>query len=242
MHNQMNLIKKIIPFAIKRRVKEHLGVPSLHWSLCNLKKQHFYPKIILDIGAYEGLWTLAVLEVFPEAKVMMVEAQENKKAALQEISNRHPGVKYSIALLSAAEGEQKLFRENETGSQVITANEKDEKSYILLSRQLDVLLEQEAFPYPDFLKLDVQNHELEVLKGASKCLDHAEVCLLEVSLLNFGNAVPLLSEVAAFMKQRGFQAYDISQLMRRPFDKALFQLDMFFVKESSPLVKSSRWI
>ena len=39
-------------------------------------------------------------------------------------------------------------------------------------------------------------------------------------LLNFGNAVPLLSEVAAFMKQRGFQAYDISQLMRRPFDKA----------------------
>ena len=85
-------IKKILPFKYKRAVKEKLGVPSLYWSLQNLKKINFNPSTLLDIGAYEGYWTLDLLEVFPSAKVLMVEAQKISLPFLKKLS-------YSILIL-----------------------------------------------------------------------------------------------------------------------------------------------
>jgi len=237
----MNILKKIIPYRIKRQVKENLGVPSFHWSLQNLKKNNFNPSFILDIGAYEGYWAIDVLEVYPNAKILMVEAQQLKESFLQKIKQQHPNIDYAISLLSAADGIEKLFREDETASYVIGENEKDLPHYALQSKSLDTLLQERKLPYPDLMKLDVQGHELEVLKGATRSLLHAEVCLLEVSLLDLGGNNPLLAEMISFMDEKDFQAYDISHFIRRPFDKALYQLDMFFVKKRSPLVASKRW-
>ncbi len=124
------------------------------------------------------------------------------------------------------------------------STEKQETDHIhrsVRSESLDVLLEQIKFPKPDLLKIDVQGHELEVLRGAEKSIENTEVCLLEVSLLDLGFNGPLLSEVISFMDARNFQAYDISQFMRRPYDMALFQIDMFFVKKTSSLLASKRW-
>lgn len=237
----MNIIKKIIPYSLKRKIKEDLGVPSLHWSLQNLKRKNFSPKMILDIGAYEGHWTLDVLEVFPLAKILMVEAQSSKEKILKNITGSHPNTDYVIALLSSENGEEKFFLENETASHIVEKQESDYKTYMICTQTLDTILNQNKFPYPDLLKLDVQGHELEVLKGAAKSLDYAEVCLLEVSILDLGENYPLLSDVISYMDKKNFQAYDISQFMRRPFDKALFQIDMFFVKKDSPLVAAKRW-
>jgi len=236
-----NLIKKLLPFKYKRSVKEQLGVPSLHWSLQNLKRKNFYPATVLDIGAYEGLWTLDLLEVFPAARVMMVEAQTNKESFLKVIKEKYPQTEYAISLLSSEEGAIKTFEENETASHVVNGAHPGAQYRQLKTRRLDDLLEAKQFPLPDLLKLDVQGHEMEVLKGAEKSLNHATICLLEISLLNLGDNVPLMAEMMAFMNDKGFQAYDISQFIRRPFDKALYQVDMFFVKKDSALVADKVW-
>ena len=236
-----NLIKKLLPFKYKRSVKEQLGVPSLHWSLQNLKRKNFYPATVLDIGAYEGLWTLDLLEVFPKAKVLMVEAQTNKESFLKGVKQKYPYTDYAISLLSSEEGAIKTFEENETASHVVNGAHPGEQYRQLKTRRLDDLLEAKQFPLPDLLKLDVQGHEMEVLKGAEKSLKHATICLLEISLLNLGDNVPLMAEMMAFMNDKGFQAYDISQFIRRPFDKALYQVDMFFVKKDSALVADKVW-
>ncbi len=60
---------------------------------------------------------------------------------------------------------------------------------------------------------------------------------MEVSLIELYKGNPLLHEVIAFMHERGFLCYDIPTLMRRPKDRTLWQVDMIFVKASSPLVK-----
>lgn len=237
----MNLIKRILPSKYKRSVKEKLGVPSLHWSLENLKRKNFYPSAVLDIGAYEGLWTLDLLEVFPAAMVLMVEAQKNKEPFLQSIKENYPQTDYAISLLSSEDGATKFFEENETASHVVSRVEPAVQYRQLQTQSLDTLLEAKQFPFPDLLKLDVQGHEMEVLKGAEKSLKHATVCLLEISLINLGDDVPLLAEVIAFMDDKGFQAYDISQFIRRPFDKALYQVDMFFVKKDAALIADKTW-
>lgn len=237
----MKLIKKLLPFKYKRSVKEKLGVPSLHWSLQNLKRKNFYPATVLDIGAYEGLWTLDLLEVFPKARVLMVEAQKNKEPFLKSLKEKYQHIDYAISLLSSEDGTIKFFEENETASHVVTRVDPAIQYYQLQTQSLDKLLEVKQFPFPDLLKLDVQGHEMEVLKGAENSLKHATICLLEISLINLGDDVPLLAEMIAFMDDKGFQAYDISQFIRRPFDKALYQVDMFFVKKDSFLVADKTW-
>ncbi len=237
----MNILKGIIPYRFKRKVKEDLGVPSLHWSLQNLKNNNFDPKFVLDIGAYEGNWTKDLLEVFPSAKVLMVEAQLSKEVFLRDIHTKHSNTSYEITLLSSQDGVEKYFVEDETASTVKEVQGEGVEYVKKISRSLDTLLEEKKYPFPDFIKLDVQGHELEVLKGAQNAMKNAEVCLMEVSLLNLGENDPLLFEVLSFMDKINFQPYDISQFMRRPFDKALFQMDMFFVKKDSALVASKRW-
>jgi FkbM family methyltransferase len=188
-----------------------------------------------------GYWSLDVLEVFPSPKILMIEAQKKKEVILQNVVKGHENLNYVISLLSSADGGKKLFLESETASHIVEKEDEVPGLYTLETCTLDNILESLRFPLPDFLKLDVQGHELEVLKGAEKALPHAEVCLLEISFLDLGDKGPLLAEMISFMNENNFQAYDISQFMRRPFDKALYQIDMFFVRKDSQLVHSKRW-
>ena len=237
----MNIFKKILPYKYKRSIKESLGVPSLHWSLQNLKKNNYRPVNVVDIGAYKGEWTQDFLEVFPHANVCMIEAQKTIECFLEIVKKRYPAVDYSIALLSSDDGIDKPFAENETASHVLKNHDEGSTVNLIRTSTLDTLLVEKKFPWPDFLKLDVQGHEIEVLKGAEKSFASAEICLLEVTLLDLGDNDPLLLEVLQFMDTKNFQAYDISQFMRRLLDKALYQLDVFFVKKNSALVSKKSW-
>lgn len=234
------LIKKFFPHTFKNSIKDHLGVPSLRWTLKNLEKAGYIPKVVYDIGAYQGYWTKDFLDIFPGATIYMFEAQEKKEIYLKNMTESNSNIHYSIALLGARDGEEVRFVEDETGSQVmqdyITGDEKNRKT-----SSLDTLVENNKWPLPGFLKLDVQGFELEVLKGGGDVLQAAEFCLLEVTLLDLGGGGPLLVEVVNYMQQQGFQAYDISQFIRRPYDKALWQLDMLFAKKDSKFVTDKRW-
>lgn len=236
------LFKKFFPENFKRNVKEELGVPLLHWSLMNMKRLGFYPKITIDIGAYHGEWTKSFLEVFPKSKVLMLDAQSGKKQILKQVCNQHSNVNYEIALLSSKTEKEVVFVENETGSAIsASADLEDTRGKKIKTSSLDCLLEKLQHPYPNFLKLDVQGHELEVLKGGENSLANSEVCLLEVSFLDLGFQHPLFQEVVNFMNNREFQVYDIVGLIRRPYDKALYQADVLFVKKSSQLLASKNW-
>lgn len=236
----LKLIKQLLPDTLKKDLKDHLGVPSLRWSLKNLKKAGYRPTVVYDIGAYEGYWTKDFLEIYPDVAIYMFEAQEKKEAHLQAITAALPNAHYAIALLGEVDGRAVSFVEEETSSHVRQSGAAENPPNRKTS-SLDALAESRSWPLPDFLKLDVQGFELEVLKGAQKALEAASFCLLEVSLLDLGDSPPLLAEVVQFMRQRQFQAYDIPHFIRRPYDKALWQIDLLFVKSNSRFIAEKRW-
>ena len=94
---------------------------------------------------------------------------------------------------------------------------------------------------PDFLKLDVQGYELEILKGAPWLLEHLQFILCEVSLLEINKGCPLITEVLGFMDENGFIPYDICSFIRRPLDRALWQTDILFIKKSQALIANKNW-
>jgi FkbM family methyltransferase len=236
--NAVGIFKSIFPYTLKLKIKNHLGVPSLNWSLINLKKIGYVPRNVLDIGAYEGHWSRDFLCVFPNTNILMLEAQESKRLILEKFANQYENVHVAIALLSDEDGKIMNFIENETASHISHVNSSNPN--FKYSRKVDSVLSDLASGSPDFIKIDVQGHELEVLRGAEKVLKDCIFCLLEVSLLSLGNEPPLI-EVMNYMDENGFQLYDISQFMRRPYDKALYQSDFLFIKKNSTFISHKRW-
>ena len=43
------------------------------------------------------------------------------------------------------------------------------------------------------------------------------------------------------MNEIGFQVYEISQFIRRPFDLALYQMDVLFIKKQSRFIADKKW-
>jgi hypothetical protein len=103
---------------------------------------------------------------------------------------------------------------------------------------LDELIAEGKVPRPDFLKLDVQGYELEVLKGGERALSSTRAVLLEVSFIPFFERMPVALDVVNFMAARGFMWYDVLGIYRRRSDDALMQMDVMFVPKADPLRRS----
>ena len=242
-------MRDLLPQGVRSRISRVAAFfggpvfPELRNTLRVLMQRGFRPQFVIDVGAYHGEWTKQFSEIFPESKVLMIEAQEGKRETLTEIC-AHSGGRYSLAmnLLGPDDASDVVFTEMETGSSVF--EESSSFSRRRISRQttsLDSVLLERGLSGPiSFLKLDVQGYELEVLKGAQDALLRTEFVLLEVSLIPINKGCPLVADVVNFMSERGFRLYDFCSQIRRP-DLVLWQADFLFVSQQSPLLPESRF-
>ena len=193
--------------------------PSIDGTLKYLREWGFKPAAVIDVGAYHGLWTELFRSIFPGAKSLMIEGQEAKAAALREFCAKAGGdVTFETALLGARDGETVRFVEMETGSSVLEEASPYARNYVerTLTTLDSVLARHPAFQKADFLKLDVQGYELDVLRGASAALQKAEFVLMEASLIPINRGCPLISEVIDFMSSRDFRLLDFCSQSRLP--------------------------
>lgn len=213
------------------------GFPSLTASLKNLKSQGFSPRLIVDIGAYRGEWSRDAAAIFPEARLLIVEANPQQESAVAAAARAiGPRAEYKLQLLGPEPRENVVFYQVTAGSSVLEELTEMPRTTVRLPMDtLDHLLEPRSWSPPLLLKLDVQGFELEVLKGGAHTLAAAEIVVLEASLLEYNRGGPLLHEIVCFMKRAGFVAYDICGQLRRRSDLVLFQADFIFCRESSQL-------
>ena len=79
----------------------------------------------------------------------------------------------------------------------------------------------EGLPPIDFLKLDVQGAELDVLRGATQTLENVLVIESEVEFVPLYKDQPLFGEMQVFLRERGFlfhKLLDIAGRSFRPFN------------------------
>jgi FkbM family methyltransferase len=242
----IQIAARMLPRSLKEAAKKEIhcrfGIPAMECSLENMRRLGFRPAGVVDIGAYKGEWTAMARGIFPEARFLMLEAQESQRVILEKVKGQNPAsVNYRIALLGAENREGVDFHQYDvapTGASVLAAQAGAPARVVKCRMEtLDAILSREGFRRPELIKIDVQGYELEVLKGGKEALAAAEAIALEVSLIELYQGSPLMHEVIAFMHERGFLCYDIPTLMRRPSDQTLWQVDMIFVKAGSPLIQ-----
>jgi hypothetical protein len=66
----------------------------------------------------------------------------------------------------------------------------------------------------DVLKLDVQGAELDVLRGATKSLEHVFAIDIEVEFCELYKDQPLFDQVFAFLRKAGFEFIDFTYIYR----------------------------
>ena len=112
----------LLPIAQKAKLVDqalaHIAEPSYF----RLAQLGFRPSGILDIGAYEGSWTRTVANIFPRVPILMIEAQEDKKQALDRVRADVPLVDYALCLLGDKDGAEANFNVMETGSSIYSEN------------------------------------------------------------------------------------------------------------------------
>jgi FkbM family methyltransferase len=197
----------------------------------------FEPAVIYDIGAFEGVWTEECRKLYPDADYVQFEANTKKRPYLQ--SNA------MIDVLGDKDGEivdyYRTTAAPETGNSILREQSSFFNDSVCLvekrtMRTLDSLVDEYSIPLPNFMKLDTQGSELMILRGGSRCLEHAEIVLMEVSLHPLNASSPLIADVLAFMKERGFVMFDIAELDFNAHN--LNQIDVLFCRpESQYLIK-----
>ena len=195
------------------------------------KSKGFNPKVIYDIGANHGLWTKNMRSVFSDSKYYLFEGcdetaqyntEENYYTVL--LGNTEDVVDFYCISPGNCNTGNSIYRELTNGFE----NVKGTKTQL---RRLDSYVLENNIPYPDFIKIDVQGAELDVLKGARECLNRATMIHLEVSLHRYNLGAPLFGEVVSYMNSNGFEGIDIVEYHH--LKGYLIQVDILFAKTGS---------
>jgi FkbM family methyltransferase len=233
---------RLLPPAWKERLRRRAGAVTLEGRLMNLARAGFAPRRVIDAGAFRGQWTAAVSGIFPHAEFLLIEPQPHLAGALTSFCAARPRCRYHAALLGAEPGTAR-FLVDETNSRIVDGSYNATPGASLVElpvSRLDAIAAATGFAACDFLKLDLQGHELAALAGAGNLFGRIEVIQVEVSWLRIG-PVPLIHEVMTRFHERGYQPYDILGFNYRPRDGALWQSDLIFVHRDSNLIASRSW-
>lgn len=153
--------------------------------LYKLKSQGFEPRVIYDIGACVLHWTKEAQRIWPNATIIAFDAIDE----LQYLYNV-TGVQHYIGVLSDEDDKPVHFYQNleyPTGSSYYREMSEmsdiifPENEYIVKqSKTLDTVVREHMFPKPDLMKLDVQGAEIDILRGATSVLSHAQHLIAEL--------------------------------------------------------------
>ena len=221
-------------------------IANIRMFLEDIHARGFNPQGIIDVGANRGHWTRMALSVFPNARVLMIEPQEEMRHSLEGLCSSFKSVEYVRAGAGRESGELvQTIWEDLAGSSFLP-EVRDDKIADGTQRNtpvvtIDELLSERKSFVPDLVKLDIQGFELEALKGATSAFGATQVFILETSLYHFMKGMPTTADCIRFMAERGYELYDVTEFLRRPLDGALGQIDLAFALREGTLRSSDRW-
>jgi FkbM family methyltransferase len=222
-------------------------IGELNLFLEDIRARGFIPRGIIDVGAHRGDWAKLALSIFPKTPILMIEPQEEMQKNLSEVVRASPNCQIVQAGAGRKAGELvQTIWEDYAGSSFLPASnaelEKTGKQRKTPIITIDGLLAKDYPQFiPDLVKLDIQGFELEALSGAETLFGRTEVFILEASLFPFLSGCPIAREVISFMSDRKYELYDIPGRCRRPYDGALGQVDLAFVKAEGKFRTVKEW-
>ena len=175
-------------------------------------------RTILDVGANVGQSAEELLSHYPDAGIHSCEPVASTFAKLNEKRFKGKVTCHHLALgseegtveMTVAEGAEHSVTNSIGGVHPSVAGLATRKEVVQLT-MLDTFCLQQAINQVDYLKIDTEGHDLEVLKGATGMLRARRIGVIDVEVgMNATNKfhVPL-SEVTRFLEGYGYHLFGL---------------------------------
>ena len=244
------LYKTLLKFILNISTKRSTGVI---YSLLGRRSSLIVPyltsrelgiqiKNVMDVGANEGLWTKSRKLFYSEATFVQIEANPKHIEKL-----RRNGAAYNIVLSDKEREVEFYFRDGGDGTgdsyykenTVIYDTVKPTK---IKTQTLSNLFKDNTLSVPNYLKLDTQGSELDIIRGCGKYIRNIDMISMELNLYDYNEGSPSIDEVILTLRNSGFRARFIIEqhLNKAKFEKGILnQVDILFVNERYLAIKQS---
>lgn len=168
----------------------------------------FNPTVVFDVGANVGEWSLLVNNIFNDADIYSFEPAPKTFNKLKKSTADLERVRaFPLGLSSSREVVQFHFYEEHSGQ----SSKYDfgiKESAQLIDVELvdgDSFCQEHGVDHIDFLKIDVEGEDLEVIKGFSNLIDQRKIDIIqfEYGRINIKSRA-LLINFYEFFEQKGY--------------------------------------
>jgi FkbM family methyltransferase len=137
---------------------------------------HTSHPVIFDVGANNGEWSFLFHKMFPESRIFLFEPQPVCQKIIME--KQILNSKLIPNAVSFKRGMAQLYTTDETSGIASLHQRYDSyfqsKAFTSIDVEtitLDSVIEDNTLSCVDFIKMDIEGHELDALKGATKSLE-----------------------------------------------------------------------
>jgi len=197
-----------------RRLHNDVSIPKPHIDYLN--KINYTPTVIYDIGSAALHWTKEAKKVWPNAKYYAFEAVLEVEEFYKEFN-----ADYALGVFSDTDGKEVTFYEDPVclgGNSYYRENVKyspaAEKIYSDASdkkrktRSIDSIVKEKGFLLPDFVKIDVQGAELDILRGMENTLKTVNHLIVELQHVEYNIGAIQVNDSIPFIQSLGFTLVD----------------------------------
>ncbi|MDQ1141883.1 MAG: FkbM family methyltransferase [Flavobacterium sp.] len=241
------MLKKLIPKSIKhffrKSISALLNLPYNRFSIPN-EITDWLPlesKInTIDIGASEGNFFHRIAQSYQINRGVLIEPLANRIIELKKRFNGHPNYDIIECAVSSTDGEATFYVSPEFDyvSSLLNINDEELKNHninqpkatTVQTHSLDYIYKNAGMELIDFLKIDVQGFELEVLKSGINALAKTKVVYIEASFKPLYVNSCTLFDVYSFMYTHQFKLVNVEQGYKSA-DGELFQCDCLFINK-----------
>ncbi len=212
-------------------------------SVENVLSRHAWISIetVIDVGASNGCWSQRVMPFYARARYLLIEAQESVHgAALEAFRRNHANVDYVLAAAGHRRG-MIYFDASDPFGGVAAEMPFSRHNLEVQVTTVDHEVRQRCLRGPFLLKLDTHGFEVPILEGARETLPQTNLLVVEVYNFRLTDVCLRFHELCAHLEELGFRCLDVFDIMHRPKDHVLWQMDMVFAPSNSPVFASNTY-
>jgi FkbM family methyltransferase len=141
----------------------------------------FCPKTIFDVGANQGIVTTRLAKRFPEAMIFAFEPSQCNFSELRKRVEHLPRIRCIKVALSSSNGVAR-FQDDERAHDMsrLAAPGDACGGYLVQTQRLTHFCSLEKIEHIDYLKIDTEGHDQDVLLGAKEMLQTKSIDFVEV--------------------------------------------------------------
>jgi FkbM family methyltransferase len=135
--------------------------------------------IVYDVGAHAGYHSLLCgLLVGPAGHVFAFEPHPHNRQSIQRQLALNPSLNVTLMTYALSDTCSSVYLNSTPGSS--QAYLSDDGNIAVEARSIDYIVEKESLPPPDVIKIDVEGHEAQVLRGAIRTMtSHKPIVLCD---------------------------------------------------------------